>query len=431
MATAQACTLMRHLRKLAAPPAGRQRTDRQLLDDFAACRDDSAFAVLVSRHGPMVLRVCRRVLRHEQDAEDAFQAAFLVLARNYASIRRPEVLTSWLYGVAYRTAMKAKRSAARRRNHEARLRAGRTDLKSVPPSWDDVQAILDEEVQRLAEPYRTTFVLCVLEGKKEAAAALELGVKEGTLSSRLVRARQRLRKQLVARGIQLSAVLAALSVAQDVGKAAVPAALARATIRFGLSVAAGEPAAAAIPSHIAALAAGVTRAMFLSKTKIASVLVLMSGLLAGAALLAQQTLPPTNADKPAVPAAKPGAPAVERKADGSFTYRGRVLGPDGKPFAGAKVYLAMPGESAKAPRISCPRRLPPRSIRSPSSRSWQWPRTTPRIGPCPISGRTGRSRCASPPTIRLSTGGPSTSRGSPSPAPGSASFAWKPRRKTI
>jgi RNA polymerase sigma factor (sigma-70 family) len=341
MATAQAGTLMRHLRKLAATPAG-QRTDRQLLDDFAARRDDSAFADLVSRHGPMVLRVCRRVLRHEQDAEDAFQAAFLVLARNCGSIRRREALGSWLYGVAYRTAMKAKRSAARRRNHEARVQARRTDLQSVPPTWDDVQAVLDEEIQRLAEPYRSAFVLCVLEGKKEAAAAAELGIKEGTLSCRLARARQRLRKQLTARDIQLSAVLAALSVAQDAGRAAVPAGLAQATIRFGLSVAAGESAAGVIPAQIAALAAGVTRAMFLSKTKIAFIVLLAAGLFAGgAAVLTHQALAAEGEE--AAPAAWSKTPAPEKGGGAAekdaVALRGRVLDPDGKPVAGARLYL--------------------------------------------------------------------------------------------
>src|SRR6516162_10132901 len=119
MATAQLDTLMRHLKGLAT---GRQRTDRQLLDDFAARRDEAAFAALLSRHGPMVLRVCRRVLRHEQDAEDAFQATFLVLARHSGAIRKREALASWLYGVAYRMAMEAKRKSARRRSHEAKLR---------------------------------------------------------------------------------------------------------------------------------------------------------------------------------------------------------------------------------------------------------------------------------------------------------------------
>src|SRR6516164_5689828 len=124
MATASLGVLLRHIHQLAGEPPGSTRslTDRQLLDDFARRRDESAFAALVARHGALVLRVCRRVLGHEQDAEDAFQATFLVLARNTRSIRKREGLASWLHGVAYRTAMRARRGAARRRNHEAHWR---------------------------------------------------------------------------------------------------------------------------------------------------------------------------------------------------------------------------------------------------------------------------------------------------------------------
>src|SRR5256885_9011932 len=212
--TALPRALIRCIEKLSGGPCPSQGTDRQLLDDFSARCDETAFAELVARHGPMVLRVCRRALRHEQDAEDAFQATFLVLARCVGSIRKREALADWLHGVAYRTAMKAKRSAARRRNHEARLR-DRTPPAPAAPTWDDVQAALDEEIQPLPEAFRSAFVLCVLEAKSGRKAAAELGIKEGTLSSRLTRARQRLQKRLTRRGIKLAALLAALSVAES------------------------------------------------------------------------------------------------------------------------------------------------------------------------------------------------------------------------
>jgi RNA polymerase sigma factor (sigma-70 family) len=329
MATATPGTLLRHLRQLAGGPGAPPGTDRQLLDDFAARRDEAAFAALVGRHGPMVLRVCRRVLQHEQDAEDAFQATFLVLARNTGSIRQRDTVGGWLYGVAYRTAMKARRTAARRRHHEARLRARRTDFQSVPPSWGEVQAVLDEEVQRLPARFREAFVLCVLEGKGAAEAAAEMGCKEGTVKSRVNRARRSLQERLARRGIQLAALLAALSVAETAGRAAVPAALAQATVRFGLSVAAGGPAAAAIPTHVAALAAGVTRAMSISKRKVAAVVLLATGLIAGAAALARPGTPPPATD------AQPAAGA-DRDA---LAYGGRVLGPDGRPVTGARLSL--------------------------------------------------------------------------------------------
>src|SRR5262249_17809278 len=282
MGTPQLGTLLRHIHKLATGPRSAQETDRQLLDHFAALRDESAFTALVGRHGPMVLQVCRRVLHHEQDAEDAFQAVFLVLARHSGSIRKRQALASWLYGVAYRTAMKVKRSAARRRNHEARLRAC-TSATTRSPAWDEVQAVLDEEIQRLAEPFRAAFVLCVLEGKSVPQAAAELGWKVGTVSSRLTRARQQLRQRLARRGIEASVLLAALALTEGVGKAALPTLLARVTIRSGLVIAAGETAAGLISPRVAALAAGVTRALFLTKASIATATVLAVSLVATSA----------------------------------------------------------------------------------------------------------------------------------------------------
>ncbi len=344
MATAQLHTLMRHLQGLAA---GRQRSDRQLLEDFAARGDESAFAALLSRHGPMVLRVCRRLLRHEQDAEDAFQATFLVLARSVQSIRRREALASWLYGVAYRTAMEAKRKAAQRRRHEARLRE-QMPPAAPGPSWDDVRAVLDEEIERLPESFRAAFVCCVLEGQTVPAAAAALGVKAGTLSWRLAKARQRLRRRLARRGIELTAVPAALSVAQEVGQAAVPAALARATIGFGLSVAAGKPAAA-IPSHIAALAAGVTRAMFWSKAKITVIALLAAVLIAGGGAWAERMFAGPGEESPGDVKRPAGVkpPEVGEKA-GPVDVRGCVFDPDGKPVPGARLIFVY-GSSRKVP----------------------------------------------------------------------------------
>src|SRR5262249_6310196 len=153
----------------------------------------------------------------------------------------------------------AKRSAARRRTRETGV-AERPDSES--PSWDDVQAVLDEENLRLPEGYRSAFVLCVLQGKSVAEAAAEVAVQEGTRGSRLARARRRLQQRLTARGIHLAVLLAATSVVECSRGAALPVGLARAGIRFGLLVAAGEPAAGVIPPHVAALATGVTRAMF-------------------------------------------------------------------------------------------------------------------------------------------------------------------------
>jgi RNA polymerase sigma factor (sigma-70 family) len=352
MATAQLGTVLWHLHKLAAPRAGGQGSDRQLLDAFAARRDEGAFATLVARHGPMVLRVCRRVLGHEHDAEDAFQATFLVLARHTASIRKREALANWLHGVAYRTAMKAKRSAARRRNHEARV-PDRPTGPAPGPTWDEVQAVLDEEIQRLPPAFRAAFVLCVLEGKSGPQAAADLGVKEGTVWSRLTRARQQLQRRLTRRGIRLAAVLAALSVGAGAAPAGLSGTLAQATIRFGLLVAAGKSAAGTVPSHVAALAAGVTRAMWTSKLKLAGAMLLalgligVSGALGRHALAGKEQAPPpaaaaTAGSQPKARTTKPPAGKAAAKPSETFVYRGRVLGPDGNPFAGAELYLVLP-----------------------------------------------------------------------------------------
>jgi RNA polymerase sigma factor (sigma-70 family) len=176
------CTVLGHIRTLAG--AHGPRNDHQLLEQFAVQADEAAFAALVSRHGGLVWGVCRNVLGHDQDAEDAFQATFLVLARRAGSLRKSAALASWLHGVAYRVSLKAKRSAARRRAHE--LQASRVaQTEPIPESaWRDLQAALDEEVQALPERLRGPFVLCYLEGKGPAESADVLGWKAGTVHTR-------------------------------------------------------------------------------------------------------------------------------------------------------------------------------------------------------------------------------------------------------
>src|SRR5262249_6703006 len=175
---------------------GDEPADAVLLERYAARREQAAFAALVRRHGPMVLGVCRRVLQHEQDAEDAFQAVFCVLARKAGAIRRGTAVGGWLYAVACRIARKAKTLQARRRMRESQL----PDVPAPdnPPEWEwrDLWPILDEEVNRLPERYRRPFVLCYLEGKTNHEAAAELRCPPGTVFSRLVRARERLRTRL-------------------------------------------------------------------------------------------------------------------------------------------------------------------------------------------------------------------------------------------
>jgi RNA polymerase sigma factor (sigma-70 family) len=188
------------------------QTDAELLERFARRRDEPAFAALVVRHGPMVLGVCRRLLPDDQEAEDAFQAAFLVLARKAAAIRRRPLLGAWLYGVACRVASRLRGQAARRRSHE-RLGVDFSAVGVDDPAWSDVAPLLHEEVRRLPGYYRDPIVLCFLEGKTNEEAAVLLQRPVGTIKSRLTRARELLRTRLARRGVGCSAVALAAGLA--------------------------------------------------------------------------------------------------------------------------------------------------------------------------------------------------------------------------
>jgi RNA polymerase sigma factor (sigma-70 family) len=259
--------------------------DRLLLARFVDEADGSAFQVLVRRYGPLVLGVCARVLGSEHDAEDAFQATFLVLACKAGSLRAPESLGPWLHGVAYRTALKAKARALRRRRIEEPL----ADL-AAPPAPDDllrheVRVVLDEEVSRLPERYRAPVVLCYLEGRTNEEAARLLGCPPGTVYSRLAAARDRLRRRLGRRGLAPSAgvLVAALSGGTA---SAVSASAVVVTSQAALAFAAGPAAAAGTtPAAAAALAEGVLRAMFFTKLKIAAAAVLAVGVAVAAGVL--------------------------------------------------------------------------------------------------------------------------------------------------
>jgi RNA polymerase sigma factor (sigma-70 family) len=255
-------------------------SDGQLLERYVRLGDEAAFEALVRQHGAMVLGVCRRVLRHWHDAEDAFQATFLVLARRAASVRPRDRVGNWLYGVAYRTALAARRSAARRRLKEA----------SAPPRaqgpadgpWAELRLVLDRELAGLPEKYRAPLVLCDLEGKTRKEAAQQLGWREGTLSGRLARARVLLARRLGRYGVGVAGgALAALLCREAAAR--VPGPLLVSTVKAAALVAAGE--AAALPAHLAALVEGVNRAMGLSKLKVVALGLLVAGALGGVGVL--------------------------------------------------------------------------------------------------------------------------------------------------
>jgi RNA polymerase sigma factor (sigma-70 family) len=359
MAGAPTNPILRLVRRIAAAPGAGDNLDRQLLERFVNGADEEAFQALVRRHGPLVLSVCTRVLGSEHDAEDAFQATFLVLARKAGTVRTPELLGPWLYGVAYRTALKAKAEALKRRRLETRL----IEMASPPDAddvmWRDLRPVLDEEVSRLPGKYRVPFVLCYLEGMTNEQAAQVIGCPPGTVYSRLAWARERLRRQLGRRGVALSVSALAAGLSLGRASAAVPAPVVVITSKAALAFAAGQAAAAGTTSAQAvALAEGVLRAMFLTKLKVA-VAVLLAVAVAGTAagVLTHQALAAEQqGDK------KEGAAADKPKADKDSlqgTWIPVSAEEDGKKipedvikakdfemvFAGDKVTLPVKGES--------------------------------------------------------------------------------------
>jgi RNA polymerase sigma factor (sigma-70 family) len=190
MPTLQAETILRHIHNLIESTSTSGPTDTQLLHRYVTQRDESAFAALLRRHGRLVWNVCRRFLHHEQDAEDVFQATFLVLARRAECIHKAEAIASWLYGVAYKIAMKAKRRARKRQDDECQSPPRVQSQATNDLALRELQVVLDEELQRLPAKYRDPFVLCCLEGRTRTDACAELGCGEGTISSRIARARR-------------------------------------------------------------------------------------------------------------------------------------------------------------------------------------------------------------------------------------------------
>jgi len=261
--------------------------DGTLLARFASGGDAGAFGELVRRHGPLVLGVCRRVLRHEEDAEDAFQAVFVVLARKAGALDGSKPLAGWLYGVALRISLDLRSSSRAREERERRAVQMR---KERPGPESEVQSVLDEEVQRLPDRYRSPFILCTLEGKTNDDAARSLGWPRGTVSTRLGKAREILRSRLVERGVVVTgSVLAAL-----LAGSSVPPALAAATVQ----AAAGK---AALSAQVGMLASGGIKVMTAAKVKIAAVwlTVVLTGTSLGAVALSELSEPQATQARPA------------------------------------------------------------------------------------------------------------------------------------
>ncbi len=282
MATHTASLFLQRLRQAALLENDAGLSDGQLLERYLARRDESAFQSLVLRHGPMVLGVCRRILRNEADAEDAFQATFLVFVLKAASIRARGRLGSWLYGVAHNTARKAKAMSRARRAKEQEAGAATKERRDEADA-QELQELLDAELSGLPEMYRAAVVACDLEGKTIKEAACLLGWPPGTVATRLRRGRALLAKRLGGRGVVIPG-----------GLVAVPASLLGSTVRAAMGVAAGEAVTGGLVSaQVAALVQGVLSAMLMTKLKTAVVVaVVFLGL--GGSLLSQSRMGPTT-----------------------------------------------------------------------------------------------------------------------------------------
>jgi RNA polymerase sigma factor (sigma-70 family) len=288
-------------------PDGGGRTDGELLARFLSSRDEDALAALVRRHAPMVWGVCRRLLNHH-DAEDAFQATFLVLVRKAADVPG-QVVANWLYGVARQTAVRLRATAAKRGRRERQV-VNMPEPTVAEVRDADLQTVLDEELSRLPDHYRGVIVLCDLEGMTRKQAARQLGIAEGSVASRLARARVMLAKRLTQRGVVFSGGSVAAVLLAGSASATAPPTLVASTIKAASLLAAGQ-AAGFVSVEVAALTEGVVKAMFVTKIKAALVVVLILGFVAtGATIFASRTAAGQDDEKPT--AGKPMEPAAKK-----------------------------------------------------------------------------------------------------------------------
>src|SRR5262245_4688318 len=292
-------------------------SDRQLVERVLATRDEAALLTIVLRHGTMVYHVCRRVLRHPQDAEDAFQATFLVLAQELHALRQHSSLAGWLHGVALRVARKARARAMARQRWEA----GAARPEAVPPddlTWSEVRSALDAELSRLPDRWRLPLVLCYLEGQTQDEAADQLGWSKSTLRRRLEQARAALGSRLKGRGIAWSAVLPAVLASDSLTATAMSLACVDSTVAAALAVGNGKPLALAAAAKVAVLTEGVRKTMFVTKIGIVAgaliVLTLVTAAVGGhfyAANAAQTEVQPERGSQgPVGPEEGPALPVV-------------------------------------------------------------------------------------------------------------------------
>ena len=308
MAAMSVSTFLRRLTRGMAAERIRDQSDRQLVERLVAGRDEAAFETVVRRHGPMVYRVCWRVLQQEQDTEDAFQATFLILAQQLRTVRRRDSLASWLHGVAHRVALKARSQAAARHRHEQKTRAEQFPPDEVP--WRELRAVLDAELEQLPEKWRLPLVLCYLEGQTQDEAARQLSSSQSTLRRRLEKAKAALGRRLTRRGVVWPAALSAVLLSDCVAPAALAPGLVGSTVEAAACIATGHGVlTAAVSANVAALTEGVLKTMFTTKLKfVAAALVLLAAVAVGTRgfLYHTHAAQPQKSSKAEQPAAQEG-----------------------------------------------------------------------------------------------------------------------------
>jgi RNA polymerase sigma factor (sigma-70 family) len=337
---------LRQINRLFADGVVAGLSDAQLLERFLAHGDTAAFEALVGRHGPMVLSVCRGILRDPHDAEDAFQATFLVLVKNGGAIRGRDALGGWLHQVAHRVANQANVAAARRRRLERQVgQMAVATSTNGPAASDELIPALHEEIARLPEKYRLAVVHCDLEGMTQAQAAGQLHWSRRTLQLRLAEGRARLRRRLARRGLAPDGAALGAALLRE-AQAAVPVAWREATIRAALDLLNPTGAAGAVSVAAQSLTDEVFKTMFVHKLAMASAGLLGAGLMAwaaAAALTTQGDQPPKAAtarvDQRAAPMPRPDAQTDLLDETGTLPIRGRVLDPDGRPVAGVAIHV--------------------------------------------------------------------------------------------
>ncbi|MFL5342767.1 MAG: sigma-70 family RNA polymerase sigma factor [Gemmataceae bacterium] len=311
MPTSPTTRVIDRLRRSELLRDGAGPSDGELLGRFIERHDEVALAALVGRHGPMVWGVCRRLL-NRHDAEDAFQATFLVLVRKATSIKPRGLIGNWLYGVAHRAALQVRRTTARRRTREVQVTVMPDPQTMQPDRRADVQPLLDQELSRLPDRYRSVIVLADLEGRTRKEVARHLGVPEGTVAGRLARARAMLAKRLAARGVALSGAAVAVVLEETGASAGVPVSVMTSTIRSASAFAVvPTTAAVAVSPQVAAVTQGVLKTMLLIKLRAVVAVTLIAGLLSvgamalsGRTALAWSNQPPA-AEQPALMAQQP------------------------------------------------------------------------------------------------------------------------------